>query len=91
MILLVIFVRVLDGGSDAMPIFEYICKKCHHHFETLVQGSMKPVCPSCKGKSLEKRLSIFSASVRENFSRGIPQSSCGSCGDPRGPGSCSMD
>jgi putative FmdB family regulatory protein len=46
-----------------MPIFEYICKDCKHSFEKLVMGSAKPECPSCHGKQLAQKFSVFSASV----------------------------
>jgi len=46
-----------------MPLFEYDCKRCGHAFEALVRGSERPTCPACGSRSLEKRLSTFSASV----------------------------
>ena len=43
-----------------MPIFEYACKECGHHFEALVMsGNGRPECPSCKGSRLEQQLSTF--------------------------------
>ncbi|MEW5852342.1 MAG: zinc ribbon domain-containing protein [Myxococcota bacterium] len=72
-----------------MPIYEYVCNSCEHHFETLVSGSHKPECPSCQGKELTKKLSVFAVSDGSSTSSGGP-SACGSCGDPRGPGACRM-
>lgn len=76
-----------------MPIFEYACKDCGKNFELLVRQSTKIECPSCKGEKLEKQLSVFAAaSHSESVSqRALPVSGCGSCGDPRGPGACSMN
>lgn len=42
-----------------MPIYEYICKGCNHHFETLVRGSEEPRCPECESTDLEKQFSVF--------------------------------
>lgn len=75
-----------------MPIFEYRCKKCEKEFEALVLGRERPLCPSCRSGSLEKLLSTFSAVS----GGGRPKASenpgpCGTCGDPRGPGACSMN
>ncbi len=74
-----------------MPIFEYVCKDCDHPFEALVYGKQKAECPKCHGKELAPRLSVFAVSAK-GHSSGASSSvggGCGSCGDPRGPGSCS--
>jgi putative FmdB family regulatory protein len=75
-----------------MPIFEYVCRDCDHRFETIVRGDAVPTCPSCSGRELEKQLSVFAVSTRTApgpaSSRLAP---CGSCGDPRGPGACSLN
>lgn len=75
-----------------MPIFEYICKDCSHSFEALVYGNEKAQCPKCHSRKLAPQLSVFAvaakgASSSADFSAPAP---CGSCGDPRGPGACSM-
>jgi len=75
-----------------MPIYEYVCKKCDHAFELLVHGDTVAECPECKSRKLEKQHSVFSASVRDGSSALAPSASpCGSCGNPRGPGACSMN
>jgi putative FmdB family regulatory protein len=78
-----------------MPIFEYVCQECKTGFEMLVRASTTPACPSCHSTQLEKQLSVFSASVPTAFgaAKSIPEgmSACGACGDPRGPGACSLD
>jgi putative FmdB family regulatory protein len=74
-----------------MPIFEYICKECEHHFEALVYGSEKASCPKCQSKKLAPQLSVFAVSAKGNSSSAPSMGgACGSCGDPRGPGACSL-
>jgi putative FmdB family regulatory protein len=72
-----------------MPIFEYICKDCDHPFEALVYGKQKAKCPKCHGSKLAARLSIFAVSAKSVSTAAPSTGACGSCGDPRGPGSCS--
>ena len=77
-----------------MPIFEYVCKECGHQFEALVmssRGSQRPECPSCKGSRLEQLLSTFAVGPSKGPTSSPSPGPCGSCGDPRGPGSCSMN
>lgn len=76
-----------------MPIFEYVCKKCDHRFETIVNASTVVACPACQSSRLEKQLSVFAPSVKgQPVARAAaPAGPCGSCGDPRGPGACSMN
>jgi putative FmdB family regulatory protein len=77
-----------------MPIFEYICKECHHQFEALIYGKQKAECPKCHASKLETQLSVFAVSAKSSpgsASRSAsPSGGCGSCGDPRGPGACSL-
>jgi putative FmdB family regulatory protein len=76
-----------------MPVFEYVCRKCGQRFEKIVRGGEQPACPECKSKRLEKQLSVFAANVRGGTPAPgeFPSTPCGTCGDPRGPGSCSMN
>jgi putative FmdB family regulatory protein len=74
-----------------MPIFEYVCRDCDHHFETLVRGDATPACPSCDGHDLQKQLSVFAVSSRTASPAATLPGPCGTCGDPRGPGSCALD
>ncbi len=47
-----------------MPIYEYLCKGCGNEFESLVKNaSAKVECPKCSGAKVERKLSVFSASV----------------------------
>jgi putative FmdB family regulatory protein len=72
-----------------MPIYEYICRDCQHHFETLVTAERQPSCPSCHGRGLDKQVSVFAVSAKSQDS--VPAGPCGTCGDPRGPGACSVN
>ncbi len=42
-----------------MPIYEYQCQKCHHHFDKLQKLSDDPlkICPNCQEPSLQKLVS----------------------------------
>ena len=75
-----------------MPIFEYVCKECQHEFEALVFGKQKAECPKCQSKKLEPQLSVFAVSAKSGAASRPSMSAgpCGSCGDPRGPGACSL-
>ena len=75
-----------------MPIFEYVCRECSNEFEALVRGDAAVQCPACLSNKLEKQLSVFApATGSDTKVRELPRAACGSCGDPRGPGSCSMN
>ncbi len=73
-----------------MPIYEYTCKACQHSFEALVYGSQKAHCPKCESGKLEPRLSVFAAPAKAGSGPAPTGGGCGSCGDPRGPGACSL-
>lgn len=75
-----------------MPLFEYRCGGCQHHFELLVREATKLECPKCAGTALTKQLSVFAVSVPAGGAvREAAPMPCGTCGDPRGPGSCSSN
>ncbi|MFQ5991652.1 MAG: FmdB family zinc ribbon protein [Nitrospiraceae bacterium] len=79
-------------GVVIMPIFAYLCQQCGHRFETIVQGSKTPECPTCKNTRLDKQLSAFAVGGKnDGFAAGMPSGACGTCGDPRGPGSCASN
>jgi putative FmdB family regulatory protein len=73
-----------------MPIFEYLCPSCQHRFESIVIGSATPSCPSCQHQSPEKLISGFAVGGSGAWPTPASSGDCGSCGDPRGPGACSM-
>ena len=74
-----------------MPLHEYRCESCDHRFEALVRGDERPRCARCGHERLEKLISAFAVAtgggVRASEAMPSP-GGCGSCGDPRGPGSC---
>lgn len=41
-----------------MPIFEYVCRECDHHFETIVLGSQRPQCPTSSSQNLPWAASV---------------------------------
>ena len=75
-----------------MPIFEYICKECEHQFEALIFGKQKAECPKGQSKKLEPQLSVFAVSAKAGTPSqpSLSGGPCGTCGDARGPGACSM-
>jgi putative FmdB family regulatory protein len=75
-----------------MPLFEFECRACGHHFEYLTRDGRSPACPSCEGEDLQKLLSVFAVGPNggQSSTRDAAES-CGMCGDPRGPGACSMN
>jgi putative FmdB family regulatory protein len=48
-----------------MPLYEYICKKCHKKFSTILtvheHDTQKVQCPRCKSEDLEKVIEPFFA------------------------------
>ena len=75
-----------------MPIYEYQCDECHHNFEALVRTGVTPNCPACQGMTLRKQHSAFAVG-RGGSANSLPApvTACGTCGDPRGAGACSMN
>ncbi len=75
-----------------MPIYEYACRDCGREFEYLTREGQTPSCPSCASHALDKQLSTFAARATSGGAQPVRAAGpCGSCGDPRGPGSCSMN
>lgn len=73
-----------------MPIFEYVCQHCHYEFEALVFGRDKAKCPKCESKKLSPQLSVFAVAAKGAGKPSPSAGPCGSCGDPRGAGACSL-
>ncbi|HUU37699.1 MAG TPA: zinc ribbon domain-containing protein [Candidatus Desulfaltia sp.] len=44
-----------------MPIYEFVCQKCGHHFEALVRlgGEEGVSCPECRSSAVQKLFSSF--------------------------------
>jgi putative FmdB family regulatory protein len=76
-----------------MPLYEFLCRGCGRRFEHLTRQGQAPRCPSCEGTDLERQLSVFAVktSSATSFKGGDAPGPCGTCGDPRGPGSCSLN
>jgi putative FmdB family regulatory protein len=74
-----------------MPLYEYDCRDCGKHAEVLVRGQEVPHCPACAGTNLERVLSTFAVARGGRESSSAGPAPCGRCGDPRGPGACSMN
>lgn len=49
-----------------MPIYEYQCSACHHHFDALQKMSDAPLtqCPSCQKPALQKMMSATSFQLK---------------------------
>ncbi|HEY8505351.1 MAG TPA: zinc ribbon domain-containing protein [Gemmataceae bacterium] len=44
-----------------MPLYEFTCADCSHHFETLVRDEAElrdAACPSCRSARVERLLSV---------------------------------
>ena len=52
-----------------MPIYEFLCPACGHHFEQLVKLNEIPACPSCANEETEKQVT-FSAGISTGKTRG---------------------
>jgi len=82
------------GGKlySIMPLFEYECSACGHHFEYLTREGASARCPSCDGVDLQKLLSVFAVGANGGkITTPASPGPCGTCGDPRGPGACSIN
>lgn len=75
-----------------MPLLEFRCRDCEARFEDLVKSAADAECPKCGSRSAERLLSAFAVRGSTSASGGAAgPGACGSCGDPRGPGSCRFD
>jgi len=46
-----------------MPVYEYRCRACGHHFDyLLLHSSPAPVCPECRAEDLERQISLCAVS-----------------------------
>ena len=75
-----------------MPIYEYVCDDCTHAFEVIVHREADARCPQCDGTTLARQLSVFAVGSGERTPTGSSAvAPCGTCGDVRGAGACSMN
>lgn len=71
-----------------MPIYEYKCKKCGCEFEALVKNSSEQVkCEKCGKSETERKLSVFSASVKSG-GKCANESVCPAAGSHQCSGNC---
>jgi putative FmdB family regulatory protein len=60
-----------------MPIFEYTCANCGHHFEKLILSTKRARelrCPECDSQQVRKEISLFGTS-----STGAARASAANC------------
>ena len=82
-----------------MPLFEYECRGCGKRFEYLTRDGQSPSLSRVPERGVAEaacRCSRRSRARRQSRSRDRPMQAsagggCGACGDPRGPGACSMN
>ena len=50
-----------------MPLYDFLCKSCHHEFEALIRSHdiQPPACPDCGGRDLERLLSTFAVDTAD--------------------------
>lgn len=49
-----------------MPLFDFRCRACGHKFEVLVRhDTPPPACPACQATDLERLLSVFASTSKE--------------------------
>jgi putative FmdB family regulatory protein len=65
-----------------MPLYEYVCQDCNHPFEALVFAGEQAECPRCRGRKLERQLSLPARPKTETTA--LP-TACQSSGPPCGP------
>jgi putative FmdB family regulatory protein len=66
-----------------MPLYEYQCNACNHTFEELVFGDERVACPSCRGRKLERLISVPARPTSDTGAAGSP-TACRSEGPPCG-------
>jgi putative FmdB family regulatory protein len=74
-----------------MPIYEYVCRKCEHQFEELVQNGRQPRCPACDSGALEKQFSSFAVTAESLPMACEARGPCAGCKDLRRSGACTLD
>ena len=69
-----------------MPIYSYRCTACDAEFEQLVRGDTRVACPECRGRKLERLMSLparptSGGNAAPDLSRLGPPAGGGCCGD----------
>jgi putative FmdB family regulatory protein len=63
-----------------VPLYEFRCGRCRHEFEKLVTGAATAVCcPSCGGRKVERKFSVFGSRSSGKFPSSKGGSGCSSC------------
>lgn len=59
-----------------MPLYEFTCQECTHHFETLLFNGDVAQCPKCASEKLARELSLPARPAGETTAgRNLPMSS----------------
>ena len=74
-----------------MPLFAFVCNECTCEFEELVHPDERVPCPRCGSGAVERQLSRVNVGGSTGPRAMEPPPGCGTCGDPRGPGACSLN
>ncbi len=51
--------------NETVPLYDFICRACGREFEALVRPNYPAVCPACQSQDLERKLSTFAMTSRE--------------------------
>ncbi len=71
-----------------MPIYEFVCMECEHHFEELLRlDDESPSCPECGSPKSNRQFSVFAThGTAEQPSFGGSSGGGGCCGGSCGCG-----
>lgn len=78
-----------------MPLYEYVCRDCHHDFEALTATSRRDApetaCPTCGAARVARKISLVAHPVVKSGGRAASVDF--DCGAPGGccGGACSLD
>jgi putative FmdB family regulatory protein len=70
-----------------MPLYEYACQECEHHFEELVLNGEPVECPECHTAKVERLLSV---PAKPRSEAGSLPMTCDPKLPPCGPGCCRL-
>jgi putative FmdB family regulatory protein len=65
-----------------MPIYAFVCGKCHHEFEELLPMGKSAPCPKCASADVQKQVTAaaFNGAAASNSSPAPRATGGGSCG-----------
>ena len=69
-----------------MPIYEYVCKECNHHFEVLMSATSPETvkCKKCCSLKVKKTVSAASFRVGGQSGSAIPSGTLSGCSSKSG-------